>query len=39
MELLVAIAIGVLTFSGVYLILRARTFSAWHWALPYSPTQ
>lgn len=27
MELLVAIAIGVLTFSGVYLILRARTFS------------
>lgn len=27
MELLVAIAIGVLTFSGMYLILRARTFS------------
>ena len=27
MELLVAIAIGVLTFSGVYLLLRARTFS------------
>lgn len=27
MELLVAIAIGVLTSSGVYLILRARTFS------------
>ncbi len=27
MELLVAIAIGVLTFSGVYLILRSRTFS------------
>jgi multicomponent K+:H+ antiporter subunit C len=27
MELLVALAIGVLTFSGVYLILRARTFS------------
>lgn len=27
MELLVAIAVGVLTFSGVYLILRARTFS------------
>ena len=27
MELLVSIAIGVLTFSGVYLILRARTFS------------
>ncbi|HZJ95025.1 MAG TPA: Na+/H+ antiporter subunit C [Thiopseudomonas sp.] len=27
MELLVAIAIGVLTFSGVYLVLRARTFS------------
>ena len=27
MELLVAIAIGVLPFSGVYLILRARTFS------------
>lgn len=27
MELLVAMAIGVLTFSGVYLILRARTFS------------
>ena len=27
MELLVAIAIGVLTFSGVYLILRARTLS------------
>ena len=27
MDLLVAIVIGVLTFSGVYLILRARTFS------------
>lgn len=27
MELLVAIAIGALTFSGVYLVLRARTFS------------
>lgn len=27
MELLVALAIGVLTFSGIYLILRARTFS------------